>query len=26
MYNTKRYRPTYDHKLSLPIMLHRAPK
>ncbi len=24
MYNTQRYRPTYDHKLSLPIFLTRA--
>jgi len=24
MYNTERYRPTYDHKLSLPIFLTRA--
>jgi 6-phosphofructokinase 1 len=24
MYNTERYRPTYDHKLGLPIFLIRA--
>jgi 6-phosphofructokinase 1 len=24
MYNTERYRPTYDHKLGLPIFLTRA--
>ena len=24
MYNTERYRPTYDHKLGLPIFLVRA--